>query len=177
MKFLIMILGIIMPSMSYSKDNFVTGGSLYLIRGGLETHRAEFNYSQDCELIAKAMNDKEPNVKWFCSTYQKPTELNCNLKGVTIINTDMHTKEKLDLDFKISMTRGKATTTLSSAISSFDYTESKKLIKLTNNYLYISDNYLSEAVNYIIIDSETLKSKVINSDLQENGSGYCAASK
>lgn len=44
----------------------VVGGALYLNRLGVETHRAEFDYAADCELVAKIMNSAEPLVDWHC---------------------------------------------------------------------------------------------------------------
>ena len=42
------------------------GTELFLLRSGVETHRAVFDEAGDCELIAKTMNKAEPRVKWFC---------------------------------------------------------------------------------------------------------------
>lgn len=167
----------LISSVSFPHEKTVENGSLYLVRDGFETHRAEFNYAQDCQLIAKTMNEKEPNVKWLCSTSEKPIEFDCNLKGVTIVNTDNNTKEVMDFSFKLLMNRGKATTTLPIAVSSFDYVESGRIIKLTNDYPYVIDNYYSSAIAYITLESEKLSLKAINFDLQKNGSGNCAIVK
>ena len=43
-----------------------SGDQLYLLRSGIETHRAVFDYAADCEFIAKTMNKAEPDVTWFC---------------------------------------------------------------------------------------------------------------
>ena len=42
------------------------GSELYLLRSGTETYRAEFEYPEDCQHIAKIMNKAEPLVKWYC---------------------------------------------------------------------------------------------------------------
>ncbi|RDH84510.1 MAG: hypothetical protein DIZ80_03255 [endosymbiont of Galathealinum brachiosum] len=61
---LILILCISAPIYAgwFNKD----GTELYLLRRGMETHRAIFDEASDCELIAKTMNKAEPKVKWFC---------------------------------------------------------------------------------------------------------------
>lgn len=41
------------------------GIRLYLERVGIVSFRAKFCYAQDCELIAKAMDEKE-RAKWYC---------------------------------------------------------------------------------------------------------------
>ncbi len=177
LKYLSVLFTILISSVAFSHEKTIEGSSLYLVRSGFETHRAEFNYAQDCQLIAKTMNEKEPNVKWLCSTSEKPREFDCNLKGVTIVNTDKNTKEVMDFSFKLSLNRGKATTTLTAAVSSFHYAESGKIIKLTNDYPYVSGNYYSSAITYLTIESEKLNLKAINFDLQDNGSGNCAIVK
>ena len=149
LKYLILLFGIVFSPITLSHEKVVDGGSLYLVRSGFETHRAEFNYAQDCELIAKTMNEKEPNVTWLCSTSEMPVEYQCSLNGVTIINSDKNTKEVLDFDFSLSMNRGKAKTSLTTAVNSFDYVKSGNVIKLTNDYPYVSGNYFSSAVAYI----------------------------
>jgi len=173
LKYIVTFIGIVFSTITFSYEKVVDGGSLYLIRGGFETHRAEFDSPQDCKLVAETMNKKEPNVKWLCSTSENPREYKCNLKGVTIINSDKNTQETVDLDFKISMTRGKANTTLTSAVSSFDYVQSDEFIKLTNDYPYVNGNYFSRAITYITIDRGTWKLQAINFELQQNGVGGC----
>jgi len=173
-KYLILLFGVVFSSISLSHEKVVEGGSLYLVRSGFETHRAEFDYAQDCELIAKAMNEKEPNVKWLCSTSEIPVEYQCNLKGLTIINSDKNTKEVLDLDFSLSLNRGKAKTSLTSSVSSFDYVKSGNVIKLTNDYPYVSGNYFSSAMAFITINTDTSESIAINFNLKENGKGKCS---
>lgn len=42
------------------------GETLFLIRSGIESERAIFKYQGDCKLIARAMQEKEPEVTWFC---------------------------------------------------------------------------------------------------------------
>lgn len=174
LKYLIFLFGIVFSSITFSHEKVVDGGSLYLVRQGFETHRGEFNYAQDCDLIAKIMNEKEPNVTWLCSTSKKPVEYKCSLKGVTIINSDKNTKEVLDFDFSLSMNRGKAKTSLTAAVSSFDYVKSGHVIKLTNDYPYVSGNYFSSAVAYITINTDTSESIAINFGLKENGKGKCS---
>jgi hypothetical protein len=177
LKYLSVLFTILISSVSFSHEKAIKDGSLYIVRGGFEMHRAEFDYAQDCQLVAKTMNEKEPNVKWLCSTSEKPREFDCTLKGIRIVNTDKNTKEVMDFSFKLSMNRGKAKTTLTAAVSSFDYVESERIIKLTNDYPYVSGNYYSSAITHITIESEKLNLKVINFDLQENGSGNCTMVK
>jgi len=38
----------------------VEGGALYLTRSDFETHRAEFDIAEDCEHVARIMNEAEP---------------------------------------------------------------------------------------------------------------------
>lgn len=45
------------------------GQHLYLRRDIINfvTHRAKFDYAQDCQLIQEAIQEKEPHVVWFCA--------------------------------------------------------------------------------------------------------------
>jgi len=42
-----------------------TGTDLYLNRNAFETHRAVFDYAEDCQLIARIMS-KEEIATWYC---------------------------------------------------------------------------------------------------------------
>lgn len=46
----------------FAKD----GAELYLLRSEVETHRAVFDYPEDCQHVAKIMNAAEPLVRWYC---------------------------------------------------------------------------------------------------------------
>ncbi len=167
------ILGIILWAFAASSHaETVGGGSLYLNRSGVETHRAEFNFAQDCELVAKAMNEKEPLVEWYCSTSQPSIEYDCNIQNVTIENWE-GTKSTSDLKFSILMTRGKARTTLSDALGSFNYEQTDSIIKLSNDYPYLTGNYLSKAITYIRIDTVSGITNILNYGLTNNGKGTC----
>ena len=134
MKYLLFIFGLALTSVAFSHENSVKGGSLYLVTEGFETHRAEFDYAQDCELIAKTMNEKEPAVTWLCSTSKKPEEYKCILNNVTVVNWDESTKEVLNLKFSLSMNRGQAKTKLTSALDSFDYVKGTSNNSILKNW-------------------------------------------
>lgn len=46
----------------------VDGGALYLHRPSINStsHKAEFEFAQDCRLIAEIMSKAEPEVQWYC---------------------------------------------------------------------------------------------------------------
>ncbi|WP_133521600.1 hypothetical protein [Buttiauxella sp. JUb87] len=51
----------------FTPTNEEQGQHLYLYRSsGTVTHRAKFDYAQDCELLQRAIQSLEPGVKWFC---------------------------------------------------------------------------------------------------------------
>ena len=174
MKVITAVLLLSFSMLAFSQDEAVEGGSLYLVRNGFETHRAEFNYAQDCELLAKAINEKEPAVTWLCSTSEKPRVFSCRIKGLTIIDHDGEVSVIPSMDFELSLNRGRADSDLPwDAAGSFTYTETDKVIKLTNDYPYVGGNYFSYATAYITIDPETSAARVLDFDMQDNGSGQC----
>jgi len=173
LKYLIFFYVLCVSTNAFSQGEIVDGGFLYLFRSDFETHRAEFNSAIDCEFIARTMNATDSKEVWHCSTSKAPPKFKCSLTGVTIINSEKNTKETLSLNFTISLTKGKANTTLASGISSFNYVESGNIIKFTNDSQDVHSNYFSRAVTYITIDLDTSLSRVLNFYLQENGSGSC----
>ena len=162
------------PLLAFSQDKAVEGGSLYLVRSGFETHRAEFNYAQDCELLAKAINEKEPAVTWLCSTSEKPRVFSCLIKDLTITDHDGEVSVIPSMNFELSLNRGRANSDLPWDVAdSFNYTETDNGIKLTNAYPYVGGNYFSYATAYITIDPQTSAARVLDFDMQDNGSGQC----
>lgn len=163
--------------LAFSQDEAVEGGSLYLVRNGFETHRAEFDDALDCEYIAKVMNEKEPLVTWLCSTSEKPRVFSCLIKGLTIIDHDGEVSVIPSMDFELSLNRGRASSDLPSprwnVAKSFTYTETDQVIKLTNDYPYVAGNFISYAIAYITIDPETSAARALDFDMQDNGSGQC----
>lgn len=64
--YIIFFLTLFLSSPLYAGWFAKSGTELFLLRSGVETHRAVFDIAADCELIAKTMNKAEPKVKWFC---------------------------------------------------------------------------------------------------------------
>lgn len=48
------------------QDGCARGRKLMLNRAGVASSRACFAMDGDCDLIAGAMGEKEPDVRWFC---------------------------------------------------------------------------------------------------------------
>ncbi|MEZ8107330.1 hypothetical protein [Vibrio cortegadensis] len=160
-------------SLSARTFETVEGGALYLKRFGIETLRAEFTNAADCELIAKNMSAAEPNVSWYCSTSTAPVVLKCNLNDVTVKNTDKGTQTTESIDFKMTMNRGKASTDLTSAISSFDYNYSEPYLMLSNNYPYVDGNFFSRAITKLRLNLETGEIVALDINMSPNGTGHC----
>lgn len=57
----------------FTTTNEEQGQHLYLYRSsiGTVTHRAKFDYAQDCELLQRTIQSLEPDVKWFCDGVAK----------------------------------------------------------------------------------------------------------
>jgi hypothetical protein len=49
-----------------TQDDCARGHKLMLHRLGVDSFRACFAMDGDCDLIAGAMGEKEPAVRWFC---------------------------------------------------------------------------------------------------------------
>lgn len=64
--FVVAIISLSVCTVVYAGWGSDPGTELYLLRSGIESHRAVFDYAGDCDLIAKTMNKAEPNVNWFC---------------------------------------------------------------------------------------------------------------
>lgn len=152
----------------------VEGGALYLNRHGVETHRAEFDYADDCKLIAQAMSEKEPAVKWYCSTSEVPVSYKCKIHNVTFKGAESKSQEASDLEFGLELSRGVATSTLQIPMNTFRYQLAGNVLKLTNDYKYVEGNLYSAAVAYIRIDATTGNSQVLSFDLKGNGEGQCS---
>lgn len=142
-------------------------------RFGVETLRAEFTNAADCELIAKNMSAVEPNVSWYCSTSTNPVIIKCNLNDVTVKNPDNGTQTTESMDFKMTMNRGKASTDLTSAVSSFGYNYSKPYLMFHNDYPHINGNYFSRAITKLRLNLETGEIIALDINMSPNGSGRC----
>lgn len=151
----------------------VEGGALYLIRSGIETYRAEFLDKEDCKYIAKIMNEAEPLVRWHCSTSSLPIKYKCSISNIRIKNTDTGEVTTENVDFVMSLNRNKASISLTSAISSFDYEESEKYLVLTNDYLYVNGNYFSRAIYKIRVNTQNGSAAVLDINMDVNGDGIC----
>jgi hypothetical protein len=151
----------------------VEGGALYLLRAGTETHRAEFENSEDCAYIAKIMSEKEPAVKWYCSTSATPIEYHCNFTNITIKN-EKNEATSISTEIKIRMDRGKAASFAQELnINTFDYEKTDKYLMLTSDYPYASGNYITSAIYKIKINIKNKKAEILNIDLDTNGTGSC----
>lgn len=170
-----LILYVSAMSASAEPHNFQTleGAALYLMRSGFETHRAEFANAHDCRHIAKIMNKAEPLVRWYCSTSTLPFKYNCRISNVQVINTDTSDVAAVNTNFSMSLNRNKASTSLTSAASSFSYKESEKYFELTNDYPYVNGNYFSRAIYKIRINRQNGSFIVSDINLDENGRGVC----
>lgn len=151
----------------------VEGGALYLMRSGVETHRAEFDSADDCRHVAKIMNEAEPLVRWYCSTSVPAIEFVCNISNVLIKNTETGDVKTENFHFSMILNRNKATTSLTPAISSFGYIESAKYFLLTNDYPYANGNYFSRAVYSIKINRNDDSVTVTDINNEVNGEGTC----
>ncbi len=151
----------------------VEGAALYLMRSNFETHRAEFTNSQDCEHIAKTMNEAEPLVRWYCSTSILPIKYICKVSNVQVTNTDTSAVKTVNASFSLSLNRKKASTTLTSAASSFAYEKSEKYFSLTNDYPYVNGNYFSRAFYKIKLNRQNGEFMVSDINFKENGRGTC----
>ena len=114
--------------LAFSQDEALEGGSLYLVRNGFETHRAEFDDALDREYIAKVMNEKEPLVSWLCSTSEKPRVFACLIKDLSILDHDGEVSVIPSIDFELPLNRGRADSDLPwDAADSFDYNETDNM--------------------------------------------------
>lgn len=161
----------------------VEGGSLYLDRGEgrLETHRAEFDYAGDCELIAAAMNKAEPDVTWLCSTAVKPRVFECSISDIVRVGFGNDSDVVIRLPvwhFEMELNRGKARMSNPAHLPNdystrFDYTETDKGLALVNGGPYVDLDQLGQAMSYMTVDFKTSVARVLDSGMQENGRGTC----
>lgn len=181
-----MILVFVMSAASYGQENIpevteerVEGGSLYLMRMGFETHRAEFDDANDCELIAKTMNEKEPSVNWYCSTSVPDINLSCSVRGVSIdVPPEVETVVTIpeSFEFELKLNRGKAygiSEDYSYLLLNFDYTRSADSFLFTNNYPYASGNYFTSAVYILRVNTSKETLEVLDIGGDTNGVGNC----
>ena len=78
------------------------------------------------------------------------------------------------MDSELSLNRGRADSGLPwDAANNFDRTETDNGSKLTNGYPDAGGNYFSYATAYITIDPQTSAARVLDFDMQGNGSGQC----
>ena len=151
----------------------VEGGALYLIRLGVETHRAEFLSPEDCQHVASIMNRAEPSVRWHCSTSVPDIVLSCEISGFEL-DADAESWQPESLEFSLTLNRAVARSwDLPPALTFFEYSESDSGYLLTNDFPYPSGHYLSRAIYHLVIDSKSGEVTVRDIGGRNNGSGKC----
>ena len=155
----------------------VDGGALYLLRSGVETHRAEFDIAADCEQIASIMNEAEPAVSWYCSTSVPDIVMKCEISGFEMdseAESETGFQMSESLEFSLVLNRGVARGSSDLGVPiSFNYTKSNNGFLLTSNYPYAAVNYFTRAVYRLIIDADTGAVQVREIGGGANGNGQC----
>jgi hypothetical protein len=148
------------------------GGSLFLKRNKIETLRAEFYAAEDCELIADAMQKKEPDVRWYCSTSEPDQVFECDIKELRPIDENGKVVD-FGKELKVTMNRDQALVSFRPSVASYKAVKGKDEVRLTSDSVYPNGNSYIKVTALSEINTKTGKMVFKGTDGKKTGEANC----